>query len=166
MRLWPDLSLPSPESGQSFPFQRRSAERERREVSPERYLAQLQEACESLWFRRKNLGFGYVAGALSTHPPRHDNDGDTWVTQWGWEWVPCFLRASIRKTGSGSATPTMVPQYAAPFIDACKSRRRLLRSYKHYDRIALAHAAVQWVGRGVPSEHLPQSPVERVGGEG
>ena len=41
----------------TYAFQRWRAERERRNVLLTRYLAQLQDACESLWYRLRNLGY-------------------------------------------------------------------------------------------------------------
>jgi len=41
----------------TFAFAQWRAERERRDVLLRRYLAQLQDSCESLWFRLKNIAY-------------------------------------------------------------------------------------------------------------
>ena len=41
----------------TFAFGQWRAERERRDVLLRRYLAQLQDSCESLWFRLKNIAY-------------------------------------------------------------------------------------------------------------
>jgi hypothetical protein len=50
----------------AFAFQRLSAERDRRELLLRRYLAQLQDASESLWYRLENLA--YKSASTVTDP--------------------------------------------------------------------------------------------------
>jgi len=149
--------------GASFLFQRWSAERERREVLLKRYLAQLQEACESLWFRLKNLGFGDAA-LVTEHDYLVTTTMYTLGCTLGMERVLALegLYPEIWKR-----FPTLKPPNLErrAVDDAVQESTEIAKELQHYDRIALADAAVQW-----EDERFRQSTFlefrQRVGGEG
>ena len=130
----------------TFVFQRWRSEQERRDVLLKRYLAQLQEACESLWYRLRNLA--YERADTVTSP-------EYLVT------TTMYTLGSALGMERMLALEGLYPEIWRHF-PALKSilRRRAVDSavaaitkkkteLQHYDRVALAEAVVERNGESL-----------------
>jgi hypothetical protein len=116
------------------------AERERREVLLRRYLAQLQDACESLWYRLKNLAF---EDAESASAP------DYLVT------TSMYTLGRALGIERMLALEGLYPEIETRFRrlkpvlarrvldDAVSTATKRAKELRHYDRVALAEAVVE-----------------------
>ena len=137
----------------TFVFQQWRAERERREIILTRYLAQLQEACESLWYRLKNLAFESADVA---------SDPDYLVTTTMYTLgralgIERMLALEGRYPQIWKRFSQLTPILKRRVIDDAVSTatKEAASELQHYDRVALAEAAVERDGAGFrPSTFL------------
>jgi|SRR5947209_5326851 len=126
-------------------WQQRRAELERRDALLKRYLAQLQDAYESLWFRLRNLA--YERADIATDP-----DYLVRTTMYtlgrtlGIERMLSLegLYPDIWR-GFPSLEGILVPRVVDSAVEATTAKRRELQQY---DRIGLAEATVERDGEG------------------
>src|SRR3954466_8257864 len=116
------------------------AERQRRDVLLKRYLAQLQDACESLWYRLENLAFMHADTAT---------DPDYLVT------TTMYTLGRALGIERMLALEGLYPEIwrRFPMLQSALKRRVLdeavqattkqATSLQHYDRVALAEAVVE-----------------------
>jgi hypothetical protein len=125
----------------TFVIQEWRAERDRREVLLKRYLAQLQDACESLWYRLRNLAFEHADTAT---------DPDYLVT------TTMYTLGRALGIERMLALEGLYPEIwkRFPMLKSALRRRALddaveattkkaAKSLQHYDRVALAEAVVE-----------------------
>ena len=137
----------------TFFIQQLRAERERRNVLITRYLAQLQDECESLWYRLENLA--YKSASVASGPKY-------------------LVTTTMYTLGRALGLERMLSLEGVypeiwkrfPQLEKVVSRRRIDSAVgditkaagaelQHYDRMALAEAAVERHGEGFrPSTFL------------
>lgn len=126
-------------------------ERERRDALLQRYLAQLQDACDSLWFRLKNLA--YERADLATDPDYLVTT--TMYTLGRTLGIERMLSLEGLYPEIWSRFPglrdILVPRVIDSAVHATTSNARTAkgRSLQQYDRIALAEASVERDGGGL-----------------
>ena len=129
----------------TFAIQEWRAERSRREVILTRYLAQLQDACESLWFRLKNLAYDKAA-SVSTPEYLVTTTMYTLGRVLGIERTLALegLYPEIWKR-----FPELEPVLRRRVVDdAVSAATKQAKELQQYDRVALAEAAVERDGAG------------------
>jgi hypothetical protein len=130
----------------TYSFQRWSAERERRDVLLRRYLAQLQDACESLAYRLKNLAFDHADMA---------SDADYLVTTTMYTLgralgIERMLALEGLYSEIWNRFPTLRPVLARRVLDdAVSAATKRATELQHYDRVALAEAVVERDGESL-----------------
>src|SRR3954462_10739823 len=125
----------------TFLIQEWRAERQRRDVLLKRYLAQLQDACESLWYRLENLAFMHADTAT---------DPDYLVT------TTMYTLGRALGIERMLALEGLYPEIwkRFPMLKSALDRRVLdnavqattkkaAKSLQQYDRVALAEAVVE-----------------------
>jgi hypothetical protein len=124
----------------TFVIQELRAERERRDVLLKRYLAQLQDACESLWYRLRNLAYERADTA---------SDPDYLVT------TTMYTLGRTLGIERMLALEGLYPEIwkRFPMLKSVLDRRvvdeavsattKMSRELQHYDRVALAEAVVE-----------------------
>jgi hypothetical protein len=130
----------------TFVFQQWRAQQERRDVLLKRYLAQLQDACESLWYRLRNLAY---QGADSVTSP------DYLVT------TTMYTLGRALGIERMLALEGLYPEIWArfPTLNSILRRRTVDEAVQamtkekielqHYDRVSLAEAVVEQDAEGL-----------------
>jgi hypothetical protein len=136
----------------TFAFQRLRAERERREILMKRYLAQLQDASESLWYRLRNLA--YERASLVSEPDYLVVT--TMYTLGRALGIERMLALEGLYSEIWRRFPTLKGVLARRLIDeGVKQMTAKKVELQHYDRVTLAEAVVERHGEGFhPSTFL------------
>ena len=125
----------------AFAFQRLNAERDRRELLLRRYLAQLQDASESLWYRLENLA--YKSASTVTDPEYLITT--TMYTLGRALGIERMLGLEGLYPELWKRFPSLANDLPRRLIDEALSvTTKRKRELQHYDRVALAEAVVEW----------------------